>query len=72
MNIKISTHDKWKCPDCGMTERKEPHNRLKDHMLENMGSGGTNLRILIRWNRINEQRRTTATIGGSCYRSVRV
>lgn len=22
----------WKCPDCGMTERKEPHRRLAHHM----------------------------------------
>lgn len=22
----------WKCRDCGMTSRKEPHNRLSDHM----------------------------------------
>lgn len=23
----------WKCRDCGMTSRKEPHRRLSDHML---------------------------------------
>ncbi len=23
----------WKCQDCGMTERKEPHLRLSDHMV---------------------------------------
>lgn len=22
----------WKCPDCGMTQRKEPHRKLADHM----------------------------------------
>lgn len=22
----------WKCRDCGMTSRKEPHRRLQDHM----------------------------------------
>ena len=22
----------WKCRDCGMTSRKEPHRRLSDHM----------------------------------------
>jgi hypothetical protein len=22
----------WKCRDCGMTSRKEPHNTLSDHM----------------------------------------
>ena len=24
----------WKCADCGITQRKEPHRKLADHMLE--------------------------------------
>ena len=29
---RIKTEFSWKCGQCGMTSRKEPHRRLADHM----------------------------------------